>query len=51
MGTSSRLLLALSPLVAACEVGDVHSSDSTFAGASLLASVIVSCFIAWLILR
>jgi len=47
----TRVLLLLSPLVAACEIGDVHSEDPTIAGASLIASVIVSCFIAWLLLR
>jgi hypothetical protein len=51
MGTSSRLLLWLLPLVAACEIGDVHSSDPTVAGASLIASAIVSCFVAWLVFR
>jgi hypothetical protein len=46
-----RLPLVLSLLATACEIGDVNSSDPTIAGASIIASVVVSCFVAWLLLR
>lgn len=45
------LPLVLPLLLAACEVGNMQSANPVIAGASIIASAVVSCFIAWLILR
>lgn len=46
-----RGLLTLLPFVSACEVGNVHSNDPTVAWLSIAGSVIVSCFVAWMVFR
>lgn len=50
--TVLRWLPVLSALLTtACTVGNPESSDPTIAAVSIIGSVIVSCFVAWLILR